>query len=108
MEDIQLFPISVVRALPLLKAFFLFIENIAPTPKMDAVRSRNCAMRYKTESCISPGGGVMNPAMPNPTAAMNDKIAIEICILEIVLMLCSIYDFFMSFDIIIMIVTFAL
>ena len=93
MDDVQLFPVSVVRMLPLLKDFFLLIENIAPTPKMEAVRRRNCAMRYKTESCISPGGGVMNPPMPNPTAAINDKIAIEICILEIVLMLCSIYDF---------------
>ena len=91
MDDIQLFPVSVVRMLPLLKDFFLLIENIAPTPKMEAVRRRNCAMRYKTESCISPGGGVMKPAMPKPTAAMKERMAMEIWILDIVFMLRKIW-----------------
>ena len=43
--------------------------NIAPTPSIDAVSNRNWAMRYSTESCTSPGGGVTKPAMPKPMAA---------------------------------------
>ena len=107
MEDIQLFLVFVLQVLPLLYAFFLLMENIAPTPKIEAVRSRNCAMRYKTESCISPGGGVMKPAMPKPTAAMKERMAMEIWILDIVFMLRNM-GYFMSFEISRRIVTFAL
>ena len=97
MEDIQLFLVFVLQVLPLLYAFFLLIENIAPTPKIEAVRSRNCAMRYKTESCISPGGGVMKPAMPKPTAAFGYSVHVAKNMV-----------YFMSFEIIRMIITFAL
>ena len=56
----------------------LLFANIAPTPKIEAVRSRNCATRYRTESWISPGGGMMNPAMPKAIAAMKERVAIAI------------------------------
>lgn len=51
---------------------------MAPTPKMEAVRSRNCAMRYRTESWISPGGGTMKPAMPKSTAATKEAMAMMV------------------------------
>lgn len=71
-------------------SLFSFLEvNIAPTPNMDAVSSRNCATRYRTDSCICPGGGVMKPAMPKPTAEMNEAMAMMSWIRETVFILCG-------------------
>lgn len=80
--------------------FLLYFDvNIAPTPKMDAVSKRNCATRYRTESCICPGGGVMKPAMPKPTAATNDAMAMVSWILEAACMSGDFERFiFLSFD----------
>ena len=64
----------------------MWCVNMAPTPKMEAVSSRNCAMRYSTESCICPGGGTVKPAMPKPMAARNDVTATAVWILVIVFM----------------------
>ena len=60
--------------------------NIAPTPSMDAVSRRNWAMRYSTESCTSPGGGTMKPAIPKPIAAMKAAMAMKYWILTVVFM----------------------
>ena len=57
---------------------------MAPTPKIDAVRRRNCAMRYNTESWISPDGGTTNPAIPKPMAARKEVTATAVCIFVIV------------------------